>query len=569
MDKRSVLAIFLILVVIVAGTMIQQRINPPIVDTLTADSAARVAAAPNTTTVAPRRDSAAKSVAAPASVGPAMAPAQTNAPATRAETTHVDVRGRQLHFVSPGASLASVTLTDYPDLKHRNGPLTLRPDIGDLIRYRIVNGADTIHLDRLTFTRSQTPHGVEFTSAMPAVRVRYDADTANYITHATISLANAAPGARLLVDLAPNLASGEANEVEDTRALAYGFRPKGNDVESETIAKLDTTYRVEEGPLEWVAIRSKYFVVAAMNPDSTTQFSSFVTRKGIVLPDGRVTGVATATLPLNAGTARLELYTGPQSWETLRAVGHELSNVNPYAGWAWLRPVVEPFSVIVMRMLLGMKALVGLSYGWVLVIFGLLIRLVMWPLQQTAMRTSIKMQAIQPELQAVQKRYANDPEAQRTAMMKLYSDHGMSPFSPLMGCLPMLIPMPILMALYFVFQNTIEFRGVPFLWLPDISLKDPYYITPIVMGVSMLVMSLIGLRAGPPNPQAKMMAYMMPVMFTVIFLNFASGLNLYYAVQNLVGLPQQWLLTRERVKATNSPVVKGPVVKGPAFKPRK
>jgi YidC/Oxa1 family membrane protein insertase len=89
------------------------------------------------------------------------------------------------------------------------------------------------------------------------------------------------------------------------------------------------------------------------------------------------------------------------------------------------------------------------------------------------------------------------------------------------------------------------------------------------MGVSMLVMSLIGLRAGPPNPQAKMMAYMMPVMFTVIFLNFASGLNLYYAVQNLVGLPQQWLLTRERAKATNSPVVKGPVVKGPAFKPRK
>jgi YidC/Oxa1 family membrane protein insertase len=242
----------------------------------------------------------------------------------------------------------------------------------------------------------------------------------------------------------------------------------------------------------------------------------------------------------------------------MRAVGHELSNVNPYAGWAWLRPMIEPFATIVMRMLLGMKALVGLSYGWVLVIFGILIRLLLWPMNQTAMRTSIKMQRLQPELQALQKRHAKDPEAQRTAMMKLYAEHGMSPLSPLMGCLPMLIPMPILMALYFVFQNTIEFRGVPFLWLPDIALKDPYYITPIVMGVSMFVLSMIGLRAAPPNPQAKMMAYMMPVMFTVIFLNFASGLNLYYAVQNLVAIPQQWLLTRERTKAAATPVVKGP-----------
>src|SRR5205085_5861364 len=105
-------------------------------------------------------------------------------------------------------------------------------------------------------------------------------------------------------------------------------------------------------------------------------------------------------------------------------------------------------------------------------------------------------QRLQPELAVIQKKYAKDPEGQRTAMMKLYQDHGMSPLSPLMGCLPMLIPMPILFALYFVFQNTIEFRGVSFLWLPDISLKDPYYITPIVMGASMFVLSMIGMRAG-------------------------------------------------------------------------
>lgn len=125
----------------------------------------------------------------------------------------------------------------------------------------------------------------------------------------------------------------------------------------------------------------------------------------------------------------------------------------------------------------------------------------------------------------------------------------MSPLSPLMGCLPMLIPMPVLFALYFVFQNTIEFRGVSFLWMADLSLKDPYYILPILMGISMFVLSWIGLRSSPPNAQAKMMAYVFPVMMTVFFLKLAAGLNLYYAVQNIAALPQQWLIARERAKA--------------------
>ena len=560
MDKRSVLALFLILAVIIAGWIIQPLVNPPVTDSVVVDSSATVAAPPPATT--PRRDS----VSPAPTINAATATATTSAapPMARAETTVVRAQGREMSFVTPGASLASVTLPDYRDLKRRTGPLSLRSDDGALIRYRIVNGADTVHFDRLPFTRTQTERSVEFVSTSPAVRVRYDVDSINYLTRTTVSMAGAAPGARLLVDLAPDLSSGEANEEEDVRSLAYGFRPRNGDVESELLARLDTGYRLEPGPIDWVAIRNKYFVVAVLNPDSTNQFASFAMKRGPAVHEGRATGIATASLPLTPAGVQFDLYTGPQSWKTMRAVGHELSNVNPYAGWAWLRPMIEPFATIVMRMLLGMKALVGLSYGWVLVIFGILIRLLLWPMNQTAMRTSIKMQALQPELQALQKRYAKDPEAQRTAMMKLYAEHGMSPLSPLMGCLPMLIPMPILMALYFVFQNTIEFRGVPFLWLPDIALKDPYYITPIVMGASMFVLSMIGMRAGPPNPQAKMMAYMMPVMFTVIFLNFASGLNLYYAVQNLVAIPQQWLLTRERTKAAAATAVKGP----PATKQR-
>jgi YidC/Oxa1 family membrane protein insertase len=135
----------------------------------------------------------------------------------------------------------------------------------------------------------------------------------------------------------------------------------------------------------------------------------------------------------------------------------------------------------------------------------------------------------------------------------------MNPLSPILGCFPMLLPMPVLYALYFVFQNTIEFRGVGFLWLPDLSLRDPYYITPVVMGASMFLVSWIGMRAAPPNPQTKVMSYMMPAMFTFFFINLASGLNLYYAVQNIASLPQQWVVSRERAKAG--------LTSGPAQKP--
>jgi YidC/Oxa1 family membrane protein insertase len=556
MDKRSLLALFLIFVVIVGGTMLREVVSPrPRPDTLSLDTT-RTAPLPSTAS-APTSPTV-PSVDSNRGVS-TIAPLPTSVTTARVETTTVQGRGRSLHFQTPGANPVSVTLNEYEDLLRDSGRVQLAPSAGALLRYRIINGADTIHLDRLTFTQTTFANGVEFTSATPQLRVRYDADSANYITHVAVSLAGAAPDARLLMDLAPNLTSGEEDVVEDIRNLAYSYRPLGTDVESTLLANLDSNATTGvQGPLEWVAVRNKYFLFAILTPDSSQSFSGLLMRGGSpAAPENRPTGAATAALPLNAGEAKFDLYTGPQSWRVLRSVGHELSNVNPY-GWAWIRPVVEPFATIVMRALLGLKALLNLSYGWVLVIFGIVIRLLLWPMNQTAMRTSIRMQAIQPELQALQKRYAKDPEGQRAAMMKLYQENGMSPFSPLMGCLPMLIPMPILMALYFVFQNTIEFRGVPFLWLPDISMKDPFYIIPIVMGASMLVLSLIGMRAGPPNPQAKIMAYTMPVMFTVIFWNFASGLNLYYAVQNLVAIPQQWLLTRERTKATAAMAVKGP-----------
>ena len=140
-----------------------------------------------------------------------------------------------------------------------------------------------------------------------------------------------------------------------------------------------------------------------------------------------------------------------------------------------------------------------------------------------------------------------DPEKLQREMIRLYKEEG---FNPLGGCLPMLIPWPVLITLFFVFQNTIEFRGVEFLWLPDLSRPDPIYLLPLLLGFSLFITQWMNLRAAPQdNPQMKMMMWFMPIIMVVIFLNFASGLNLYYAASNLAGIPQQIQIIRERGKA--------------------
>ena len=320
----------------------------------------------------------------------------------------------------------------------------------------------------------------------------YEPTSDGYRTAVKGTVAGVGPGAALLVDLPTTIRSVEADTADDMRHLAFGYKIPLRDVSSVPFAKLDPgAVRSDTGSFQWVSVRTKYWLVALMQPVGSKPAGVF---RGIVMRGGPRLGKipnlaeATTAFPLSNGAFAFDLYVGPQSWQELHAMGNDLENVNPYAGW--FHAVVQPFATIMMRVLLWMRATLRVNYGWVLVLFGVGIRFLLWPLNQKAMRTSIQMQRLQPELTEIQKRYKNDPEKQREALVRVYADHGMSPFSPMLGCVPMLLPMPVLFALYFVFQNTIEFRGVSFLWLPDISLRDPLYIIPIVMGASMFVLVL-------------------------------------------------------------------------------
>jgi YidC/Oxa1 family membrane protein insertase len=380
------------------------------------------------------------------------------------------------------------------------------------------------------------------------VTISYALSLDRYVVQTTGRVDDVSGPSFLLIDMPSSLPATEADTLGDIRTRSYSLKPTRSNAHGIPFEKLDPgEKRLEPGPLTWAAVRNKYFVIGLINPEGSS-FEEMTITGGARTSKVATTASAVIVKAVRDGTFAFDLYTGPQQSTQLLALGRDFDNVNPY-GWSFLQPVVNPIAALCIKLLLWLHDTFKLSYGWVLVIFGVFIRIALWPLNQSAMRSSLKMQEIQPRLAEVQKKYKDKPEKQREEMMRVYREAGASPFTALSGCLPMLIPMPVLFALFFVFQNTIEFRGVPFLWLTDISVKDPYYILPVLMGVSMYILSWIGLRNAPPNPQAKMMSYMFPVMMTFVLANMASGLNLYYTAQNLAALPQQWLLAKERQRA--------------------
>ena len=424
----------------------------------------------------------------------------------------------------------------------------------------------------------------------------YELSRSGYLSHVRGTIGNGSlrgGAAYLLINLPAGLASYESDTVDDQRHLAYSVKPTREDATIIPFSKLDPgEEKLIPGPIAWAAAKDKYFLVGVLAPatGAAPLPSTFAevhlvggARTSKVVTQGSATVVQPLTVAgggdgkADSATFAFDLFAGPQAWRQLHAVGagRGFEDVNPYGGF--LHPILQPFAAVIIQTMIWMRGELNLNYGWVLIIFGVVVRFLLWPLNQKAMRTSLKMQIIQPELQAVQTRYKNDPQRLQTEMMRVYKEHDMSPFSAMSGCLPMLLPLPVFFTLLFVFQNTIEFRGVPFLWMHDISVKDPYYILPVFMGASAFLLSWIGLRNTPPNPQSRMMAYMFPAMMMVLLAQVAAGLNLYYAVQNLAAIPQQWLLSRERQRqqvrkevqqesAHKSPALASPAPKSPAPK---
>ena len=556
MDKRFFLALFLSLIVIAVSQLLFPPPKPAAKSSVAKDSSSTTREAASST-----QPAVAPSSAATPSQPRAIATNSSTAAggiAVTAETTAVSTPRAIYKFSNVGAAPISVVMRDYKNQSASGGLVDLAVTGSSLLGYRVVTPTDTIDLSRVPFSlsRARTPSGDELLTYSAAVKglpvsIAYSIpqDTsASYVVHMVGHVEGVQGQAYLVTEIPKTLQPTEVDTVGDHRSLAYSFKPLRDHARSVLFGGLDPGEKtLEAGPLNWVAIKNKYFVIGVLAPPDGVPFSEVTLTGGPRTSKVATTASASVVQAIKNGAFSFDVYAGPQESQRLMRMGRDFDHVNPY-GWRFLQGVVHPIASKVIQALLWMHNRLNLSYGWVLVILGVLVRLALWPLNQSTMRSSLKMQELQPKLAAAQKKY-KDPVQQREAIMKVYHDAGVSPFAGLTGCLPALLPMPILFALFFVFQNTIEFRGVPFMWLHDISVKDPFYVLPLLMGASMYVLSWIGMRNAPPNPQAKMMGYMFPVMMTVVLLNMASGLNLYYTAQNIAALPQQWLVARERARA--------------------
>jgi YidC/Oxa1 family membrane protein insertase len=561
MDKRFFLALFLSLVVIA----ISQLLFPPTKPTPSSqgaiglDSISGLKTSASSTQPLATQSSATRTMPAASSQGRATEAATGSVPVRQAAETATVTTPKAIYgFSNVGAVPVSVVTRDYKNRSTKDGLVDLGVPGFPLLSYQLITPTDTADLSQVPFalTRVRDAKGNETLTYNASVgnlgvSISYTVlqDTAaSYAIRVDGRIAGAQGPAYLITGLPKTLQPTEADTIGDHRTLAYSFKPQRDHARSVLFSSLDPGEKtLEAGPLNWVAIKNKYFVVGILASPKGVPFSEVNLAGGMRTSKIATNASASVVQEVRNGSFLFEIYAGPQESQRLLRMGQDFDHVNPY-GWRFLQGVVHPIASKVIQALLWMHNRLNLTYGWVLVILGILVRLALWPLNQSTMRSSLKMQELQPKLAAAQKKY-KDPNQQREAIMKVYHDAGVSPFAGLTGCLPALLPMPILFALFFVFQNTIEFRGVPFMWLHDISIKDPLYILPLLMGASMYVLSWIGMRNAPPNPQAKMMGYMFPVMMTVVLLNMASGLNLYYTAQNIAALPQQWMLARERAKA--------------------
>jgi YidC/Oxa1 family membrane protein insertase len=549
MDRRTITALLLVGVVILLTPRLfpgKSRLLPIRAKTdtaLTANSPVRTTEAPDPSI-------------------PAAVVAVTRLPNTTQQTQAADIQvaGKLAEFSFRGAdaSLMAVRLDGFKNLSAKDGsPAQLMTPSRSLLQLQLINGNDTIALNDAHFavTRSRISaetEEVNFRGHLrgAAIVLKYTIKPDSFLIEVsgTIGRSDSLNNARyVLVGLPGTFRSFEADSIDDHRNLAYAYKPAGGNARSIKFSSLDPGERnLEKGPFDWVVAKNKYFLVGILAAEHDSLLAEISAVGGPRTGRDATEAIGSVLARIEQGAFGFKVYAGPQQWRRLVAMGRDFENANPYGGF--LQGFVQPFATIVMKILLWMRENLKFSYGWVLVIFGITVRIALWPLNQKGMRASMRMQRIQPELNEIQKRYKGDPPKLQSEMMRVYKEHNMSPFSTFTGCLPLFLPLPILFALFYVFQNTIEFRGVPFLWFPDISQKDPFYIVPLTMGLSMFGLSWIGMRNMPPNPQTKMMTYILPVMMTFLFANFPSGLNLYYTIQNLAALPQQWLIGNERAK---------------------
>lgn len=400
-------------------------------------------------------------------------------------------------------------------------------------QYTLADGQDRLEVDLTT----KIPEGVEFTKRFVFLRGDYLIKVEYLINNQSKTDYKGSFYGRLKrkpdassrsgflgMGMGIQTFTGAALNTKETPYKKFTFKE---------IAEKPYTKEIENG---WAAMIEHYFV-SAWVPDKgliytyqTQELKDSTYSVGFIAPP--------VTVPAG-GQANIEakLYAGPEVAEKLEQVAPGLDLTVDY-GILW--PICKP----IFWLLKKINDFIG-NWGWSIIIITVLIKSLFYKLSATSYRSMGNMRKLQPKMAALKERHGDDKQKFSQAVMELYKKEKVNPLG---GCLPILVQIPVFIALYYVLLGSVELRQAPFiLWITDLSDKDPYYVLPILMGITMLIQQK--LNPAPPDPvQAKVMMAM-PVLFTVLFLNFPSGLVLYWFVSNVLSIVQQWVITR-RIELT-------------------
>jgi len=282
----------------------------------------------------------------------------------------------------------------------------------------------------------------------------------------------------------------------------------------------------------WVAMLQHYFLGAWLpGANDRNQYYSDA-QAGNLLAIGYKTLAPTTVAAGGKATLSTRLFVGPKEQQRLEKLDETLKLTVDYG---WLTFIAAPLFWV----LDWLHKLVG-NWGWAIILLTLLIKLVFYPLSVASYRSMAHMRRMQPRMAALKERFGDDRQKLNQAMMELYKTEKINPLG---GCLPILVQIPVFIALYWVLLESVELRQAPFaLWLKDLSAPDPFFVLPVLMGASMLAQQW--LNPQPVDPLQKKLMYALPVVFTGMFLFFPSGLVLYWVVQNILSVAQQWQINR-------------------------
>ena len=283
----------------------------------------------------------------------------------------------------------------------------------------------------------------------------------------------------------------------------------------------------------WLAFVQHYFVSAWVPPEDNKNRYSLRKLQGNDIYLMAVTGESINVPSGSSGEYKVDLYVGPKDQAVLKDMAEYLDLTIDY-GFLWMlaKPIFAALQMI--------QGFLG-NWGWSIIVLTIFIKILLYPLSAASLKSMAKMRTLQPEMARIKELYGDDRQKAGQEQMALFKKHRVNPLG---GCFPMLLQMPVFIALYWVLSESVEIRHSPWIiWIQDLSAKDPLFILPLIMGASMFLMQK--LQPAPTDPMQAKVFQLMPIMFTFFFLMFPAGLVLYWTVNNLLSILQQWFVNRQ------------------------